>query len=58
MARMKARRITMIDDFILLLLVDIIIMLIYKIVKKINKKNVEFNLKNTIITKLSKLTTH
>lgn len=58
MARMKARRITMIDDFILLLLVDIIIMLIYKIVNKINKINVEFNLKNTIITKLSKLTTH
>ena len=58
MARMKARRITMIDDFILLLLVDIIIMLIYKIVNKINKINVEFNLKNTIITKLSKLITH
>ena len=58
MARMKARRITMIDDFILLLLVDIIIMLIYKIVNKINKINVEFNLKNTIIKKLSKLIPH
>lgn len=46
------------DDFILLLLVDIIIMLIYKIVNKINKINVEFNLKNKIIKKLSKLTTH
>lgn len=58
MARMKVRRIRMIGDFILLLLVDIIIMLIYKIVNKINKINVEFNLKNTIIKKLSKLIPH
>ena len=57
MARMKVRRIKMIGDFILLLLVDII-MLIYKIVNTINKINVKFNLKNTIIKKLSKLTTH